>query len=132
MAIDASVRAFLEGPRFAVISTLNQDGTPQQTAIWYELRGDEIVMNTALSRVKANNLARDPRVSVCVVDGYQAVTVAGTARLVNDQSVAQEDIRSLAIRYSGQDEGERRAKQFAQQERVSIYVPLTRIVSYGL
>src|SRR5688500_10358198 len=62
-----AVRAFLdEGPRFCVLATINADGTPQQSVMWYERRGDTIMMNTEISRLKAKNLQRDTRASICV------------------------------------------------------------------
>ena len=48
--LTAAVRHFLETPRFAVIATINEDGSPHQTVVWYLLRGDDIVMNTASCR----------------------------------------------------------------------------------
>ena len=53
-------RAFLNEKRFAVLATINKDGTPQQTVMWYELQGDEIMMNTAHGRLKDRNLAARP------------------------------------------------------------------------
>jgi predicted pyridoxine 5'-phosphate oxidase superfamily flavin-nucleotide-binding protein len=32
-----NVRDFLNERRFAVLATINKDGTPQQTVMWYEL-----------------------------------------------------------------------------------------------
>src|SRR5581483_6186438 len=40
MEIAENVRAFLEQPRLCVMATLNRDGSPQLTAMWYELIGD--------------------------------------------------------------------------------------------
>ena len=93
-------RAFLAEKRFAVLATINQDGTAQLTTMWYELQGDEIMMNTKVGRAKERNLRRDPRISICVEDGYRYVTVSGTARLIDDQPTAQADIRRLAERYT--------------------------------
>lgn len=133
MSLDANVRAFLEEPHFAVLATTNEDGTSQQTVMWYLLRDDMIVMNTALSRVKHNNLLRDPRISICVADGYRYVTIAGTAQLEDKEQVAQADIRELAIRYDGPEEGDRQAReQFAKQKRISIYLPISRVIVYGV
>lgn len=127
------LRRFLEeGPRFAVAATINEDGTPQQTVMWYALRGDEIMMNTARGRVKDRNLRRDPRLSIAVEDGYRAVTIRGTARLVDDQATAQPDIQSLATRYDGAEAAEQQMREiFSKQERVSIYVALERITTHG-
>jgi PPOX class probable F420-dependent enzyme len=122
-------RAFLSERRFAALATINKDGTPQQSAMWYELDGDTILMNTAAGRVKQRNLARDPRASVCVVDGYRFVTVSGTVELNDDQTVAQADIKRLAIRYDGQESGEQQARErFSKQQRVTIRLKIEHVL----
>jgi PPOX class probable F420-dependent enzyme len=132
MALSPKVKTFLSEKRFAVLATINGDGTPQQTTMWYELRGDTIMMNTTATRAKSRNLARDARISVCVEDGYRYVTIPGTARLVDEQAIAQEDIHRLAIRYNGEETAARQmAEQFSKEERVSIYLPIERVVTYG-
>ncbi|HEY2595940.1 MAG TPA: pyridoxamine 5'-phosphate oxidase family protein, partial [Chloroflexota bacterium] len=62
-----NVRAFLEETRFAVVGTTNRDGSPHLTALWYALRGNTILMNTAATAKKVRNLKRDAHASVCVV-----------------------------------------------------------------
>lgn len=124
------IRAFLEERRFAVMATINPDGTPQQTVMWYDLQADEILMNTRRGRVKDLNLMRDPRLSVCVEDGYKYVTLTGTATLIEDQTVAQADIRRLAIRYHGPVKGEEQAQRlFSKQERITIRLHIDRVVA---
>lgn len=133
MSLDATVREFLDEKRFAVLGTINSDGTPQLTVMWYELRDNTIVMNTSLSRVKGRNLQRDTRISVCVEDGYRYVTITGAARLDDDPTTAQADIRALAIRYHGQEEGERQSREmFSRQQRVSIYLPIGKVITKDL
>ena len=131
-ALNDEVRRFLEEPRFAVVATINDDGTPQQTVVWFELQGDEIMMNTARGRVKDRNLRRDPRLALVVEDGYRFVSIRGIARLVADQAVAQPDIRRLAVRYHDEATADRQVQdQFSKEERISIYVPLDRVTSHG-
>ena len=77
-------RTFLEEERFAVLATVNA-GSPQQTVMWYEVRGDTIVMNTKRGRKKDRNLIRDPRASVCIEDGFRYVTLEGTIEIIDDQ-----------------------------------------------
>jgi PPOX class probable F420-dependent enzyme len=133
MALAESVRRFLDEPRFAVLATINGDGTPQQTVMWYVLDGDEILMNTAVGRIKDSNLRRDARVSVCVEDGYTFVTLTGTARLIEDQPTAQADIRRLAIRYHGLEQGNRMAaEQFSRQQRVTVRLPIERVIANNI
>jgi len=130
--LDQSVRAFLDEVRFAAVATINPDGSPHQTVLWYELQGEEIMMNTARGRVKDRNLRRDPRISFCLEDGYRYLTLTGTCVLIGAQATAQDDIRRLAIRYHGQEQGERMSRdQFQQQERVTMRMSIERISAHG-
>lgn len=123
VALNPKIRDFLNEKRFAVLATINPDGTPQQSVMWYELRGDTIVMNTTPTRVKGKNLRRDPRISICIEDEYRFLTISGVAELRDDPDTAQADIRALAIRYHGQEQGERMAREvFAKEDRISIYL----------
>lgn len=132
-AISDVVRRFLEEKHFAVLATIARDGTPHQTTMWYELRGDTIMMNTTRGRLKARQLRHDPRCSVCISDGYRYVTIEGVASLDESLETAQADIRDLAIRYNGPERGQQQAQEyFSKQQRVSIYVPIQHVITYGL
>lgn len=125
-----SIRAFLNETRFAALATINKDGTPQQSTMWYALDGDTILMNTKAGRLKHRNLQRDPRASICVPDGYRWVTISGTVEMNDDQAVAQADIRQLAIRYHGQEKGERQSREkFSQEHRVTVRLKIEKVVS---
>lgn len=116
-----------------MLATVGPDALPQQTTMWYELRGDDIIMNTKVGRLKERHLRRDPRVSICVADGYRYVTITGTAQLIDDEAVAQEDIKRLATRYHGAEKAERQVRdQFSRERRVSIRVPIAHAIEYGL
>jgi PPOX class probable F420-dependent enzyme len=129
MMLSDRARAFLAQERFAVLATINKNGLPQQSTMWYELRGDEILMNTAAGRLKDRNLRRDPRVSICFEDEYSYITITGTAQLIDDQETAQADIAHLAIRYHGEEEGRKQAEEsFSKQTRVSIRVKIEHIL----
>ncbi len=131
MELTEAVRNFLDVPRFAVAATISQDGTPQLTVVWYELRGDEIIMNTAKGRLKELNLRRDPRMSLCVEDGYQYVTIKGTARL--DEVNAQKDIEIISARYVGQERAKEMMRtQFSREHRVSVRLQIEKVSGIGL
>jgi PPOX class probable F420-dependent enzyme len=132
MQLSLQLQDFLSRPIFAVLATINADGTPQQTVVWYEVRGDTLVLNTAAARVKDRNLRRDPRASVCVTDDGYGVTIWGRVQLIDDQTIAQEDIRQLAIRYDGVEAAEREVReQFSKEHRVSIYLQIEHVVPQG-
>jgi PPOX class probable F420-dependent enzyme len=130
--LPAGARAFVEEPRFAVLGTINKDGSPQMTVVWYELQGDTILMNTAAGRRKVHNLERDPRVALTIENAYRYVTLYGRATLEDDQEVALSDIRHLAIRYQGEQEGQRLVdEEFGKEQRVSIRVSIERVDMFG-
>jgi PPOX class probable F420-dependent enzyme len=133
MALSEAARQFLAEKRFAVLATIGADGMPHQTVMWYELRGDTIMMNTAVGRLKDKHLRRDARASVCVAEGYTFVTITGSIQMDEDPTIAQEDIKQLAIRYHGQEEGERQARdQFTKQRRVTLNLSISRVIENGL
>jgi PPOX class probable F420-dependent enzyme len=126
-------RRFLEVHRFAVLATINPDSTPQQSPVWYELQGDEIMMNTRRGRVKDRNLRRDPRCSICVEDGYTWITIRGIARLIDDREVAQADIRRLSVINHGEEIAQRQMEnQFSKQERVTIRLSIEHVTGENL
>ncbi|HEY0070612.1 MAG TPA: PPOX class F420-dependent oxidoreductase [Chloroflexia bacterium] len=128
MVLSDKVREFLTQRRFAVLATINEDGTPQQTVMWYELQGDRIMMNTAAGRIKEKNLKADPRVSFCVEDEYDYVTLTGRVELDYDRERSQADIKALATRYDGAEKAERMMRNtFSKQDRVTIYMTIERV-----
>lgn len=130
-ALTPTVRAFLAAPRYAVLATINESGMPQLTAIWYELHEDTVLLNTAMGRLKHRNLQRDPRLSLCVVDGERYVTLYGRATLVEDQAQAQADDLRLAVHYDGPAAAAERAPLIAQQQRVTIRISITHVHARG-
>lgn len=128
MVLKDNIREFLNQRHFAVLATINEDGTPQQTVMWYELQGDRIMMNTAAGRIKERNLKADPRISVCVEDEYFYVTLTGRAELDYDPERTQADIKALATRYDGAETAERRVRNtFSKQQRITIYMTIESI-----
>ena len=130
--IPDQVRAFLEERRFATLATVNPDGSPQQTVMWYLLDGDEILMNTAVGRVKHRNLEENAQISVCVEDEYRYVSVAGAARLDLDQGRAHADILRIAQRYEGIEGGHAYYdRNFRDARRASIRLKVDRVIHNG-
>jgi PPOX class probable F420-dependent enzyme len=126
------VRAFLDIPRFAVMGTVNPDKSPHLSAIWYERRGDEVLVNTTQQRVKARNLAEDPRVSLLVGESERYVRLDGVARAVAFGDEALRDIRALAVRYDGEEAAERQTRiVWGKQDRVTYLIAIRHLYKYG-
>jgi PPOX class probable F420-dependent enzyme len=125
------VRAFLQEPRFAVLGTLNKDGSPQLTTMWYLLEGDTIVMNTKVGRAKERNMRRDPRISVCVPDGYSYVTISGSVEMIDDPEISQQDIYRLAVRYDGEGSAKQQMEeQFSKETRVTLHLNCEYVIEH--
>ncbi len=122
------VRAFLQERRFAVLGTINKDGSPHLTAMWYLLDGDTIMMNTKVGRVKERNIRRDPRISICFEDaGY--LTISGKAEIIDDPEAAQEDIYRLAVRYNGEETAKKQMEEmFSKEHRVTFRLKCEHII----
>jgi PPOX class probable F420-dependent enzyme len=79
VALTEAQRAFLSGRHYAVIATINADGSIQQTVVWYILDGDEVAISVGAESVKARNLRRDPTIALTVEDGVRYLTLSGAA-----------------------------------------------------
>jgi PPOX class probable F420-dependent enzyme len=78
-------RDVLDGPHIAAIATSNGDGRPQSSVIFVKRDGDAVVFSTIKGRLKTRNMARDPRVSLLVVDeNGRYVEIRGTVEITDD------------------------------------------------
>jgi PPOX class probable F420-dependent enzyme len=124
---EAALR-FLRTPgRFAIVATIDPEGEPHQAVVWYRLDGTTIVINSAVGRRWPRNLARDPRISFAVADGYDWVSLIGTVETIEDQAVAQADIAAMAEAYEDRDEAATSIARFRGQRRVSFRIVPRRI-----
>ena len=82
----------------------------------------KFIVNTSLERVKVKNVMRDDRVALLVHEAYSYLLVEGRARIANERDPLK-DIETLAIRYHGEAEGRKAARNYYwKQNRVSIEV----------
>jgi PPOX class probable F420-dependent enzyme len=97
-------RRMLDGRNYAVVATVNPDGSPQTSVIWIGRDGDDVLFTTVAGRVKHRNLVRDPRVSVTVIDSSDAenyVELRGRASVTPD--VGRQMDTQLSWKYDGRD-----------------------------
>ena len=109
---------FLRGRHVAVLTTLAADGAPVPTPIWYLYRDGTFYFRTASNAVKAENVRRDPRVSICVQDErppYKAVVAYGTAQIEEQQEWLNRAIPRRYLGFIGAMGYERTARQAIQQ-----------------
>jgi len=130
--LSEKARAYLQELHFAVLATINQDGTPQLTTMWYLLEDEgSILMNTKVGRAKERNMRRDPRISICIEDGCDFLTINGTVEMIDDPEIAQNDIYRLSRRYHGEAKARRQMEeQFSKETRVTLRLKPESIIEY--
>ncbi|MCC6673570.1 MAG: PPOX class F420-dependent oxidoreductase [Thermomicrobiales bacterium] len=125
--------AFLSETRFGVLATVNADGSPQQTVMWYlPVDNRTILMNTKKRRVKDKNLERDPRVSLLVEDGQRYVAVRGRISVDDDATRGQETMRTITTRYEGAETAARQMEElYSKQHRITLTLDIESIDTHG-
>ena len=123
---------FTAKPLLGILATVNPDGSPQATPVWYSYDGRHFNTTAFTHRVKVRNIRANPRVSIVVVDtaSYgEPLIVNGTAELV-ENGVAEATVTN-AIRYSGEERGRASAADLtAAGPRVLIRITPERLI-YG-
>jgi PPOX class probable F420-dependent enzyme len=122
-----AARAIIAKKVLAHVASLDPDGGPNVSPVWVELDGDDLVINTALGRAKARNLASDARVAVSMIDpddDRTDITLRGS--VVGFTTIgADEVVDRLAKKYMDMDsypfrrEGEVRVTVRIHPDRIS-------------
>ena len=105
---DATLR-LVDGKNYAVLATVNPDGSPQTSVVWVGRDGDELLFSTVEGRVKHRNMRRDPRVSVTVIDWSDPenyVELRGRVSMTPDHGRRLDT--QLSWKYDGRDPGQDR------------------------
>ena len=102
--LSAATIELLEGRNYAVLATINADGSPHTSAMWVGRDGNDVVMSTVEGRRKHRNMVRDPRVSVTVIDsanGENYVELRGRVTMTPDVGLIVDN--RLSWKYDGKD-----------------------------
>jgi PPOX class probable F420-dependent enzyme len=95
-------KKLLDTDTFVTLTTLRRDGAPHSTTMWAKRDGDDVIISTVESRLKARHIAHDPRVTVSMFDPgnpYNYVTVEGVATMTREGG--RELIDELSQKYTG-------------------------------
>jgi PPOX class probable F420-dependent enzyme len=121
----------LRGTHTAKLATVRKDGRPHVVPIWFVLDGDTLIFNTGDTSVKARNMRRDARVTICVDDEvapYAFIIIEGTAVLEQNSA----DLKLWATRIGGRYMGEDRAEEFGTRnstpEELVVRVTPTKVI----
>lgn len=134
---DEEVWKFVEERKSLQVATLNRDGSPHLTTLWFAVLDGDIVFETFTKSQKIRNLQRDPRIAVLVEDGttyaeLRGVSINGRAELYSEPE--QVHRYALAVMRRNQpeipvDQLDGVARMMAAK-RTAVVVKAERIVSW--
>ena len=125
-------KAFLSYPHYATVATLNADGSPQLSLVWFARDGASLVFTTAADSLKARSLRRNPAASLLINHGGRYVSVRGTAQVGEDTAEGEEWLRRIALRYYDEEEGLRQFAHLRQTPTILVRVVPLKISAVGL
>jgi len=136
---EKEIRRFLmQGTFTGKLATIKKDGSSHIVPIWFVLESSDkngsddreehdIIFTTSGSSVKAKNIERDNRVSICVDDQtppFSFVIVYGTAKIYD---LGQNDelfrfATKIARRYMGKDDAENYGRRNSTEGEVLVRI----------
>lgn len=132
MSVEEYKQFLTKGTRTGKLATVRKDGRPHVTPIWFDLDGDELVFTTWHESVKAANLRRDARVSICVdeeIPPFAFVIVEGTVSITEDADERAYWARRIAARYMGEELADAYGKRNSVEGELMVRVRPTKIIA---
>ena len=122
MSKDEIGRFLMQGTFTGKLATVNKDGSSHVVPIWFVLdngntRGKvgNIIFTTGETSVKANNIQRNNRVSICVDDQispFSFVTIFGTAKI---HPYKQKEVLKWATKIAERYMGKKNAEAYGRR-----------------
>ena len=99
-------REFVRRHRTCVFGHERRSGPPSMSIVYYVMDGDDMLVSTMADRAKARAVARNPQVSLCVLDENWPVSylvVYGQARVETDPGAVVDLMLKVGELMSGQE-----------------------------
>jgi PPOX class probable F420-dependent enzyme len=113
-------RQFVHDHRTCIFGYARKSHGPAMTVVYYVVEGDELLVSTMAQRGKAKAVARDGRVSLCVLDERWPLTylqVYGNGVVDHDPGLAADVLIRVVGLMAGEDVPAERRPQLAQMAR---------------
>ena len=110
---EEELSSFLQKQISLQIGTINKDGSPHLTTMWYFYDGENFIFHTYTKSQKIINLKRDSRITLLTEAGnqysdLQGIIVYGNAEIINGKDSLKEVIRYMEMvgeKYVKDEEG---------------------------
>jgi PPOX class probable F420-dependent enzyme len=94
-----------ETKAFMALATTMDDGTPQNTPIWFNHDDEYILINSAKGRIKDHNMRQRPEVACLIMDPndpYRYLQIRGRVVEITEEG-ALEHINELNAKYTNRE-----------------------------
>ena len=129
--------AFIEEQKSLQVATINQDGTPHLSTLWFAVVDGDIVFETYTKSQKIKNLERDDRIALLLEDGVEydklrGVAINGRAELHTDPAVVHRYALEVMDRNNPDIDREMlsKAAESMALKRTAVVVKADKVVSW--
>jgi hypothetical protein len=123
--------AFIAEANVAVLATVDLRGRAHAAPIWYLYHDGVFIISTGRGSQKHRNVEANPEVTL-VIDRrtlpYYAVMARGAAEI--GESLSDAERLELAVRYLGDEVGNRYVERTAGQDAITIRLKPRRLIEY--
>ena len=127
----------MQGTLTGKLATAKKDGSPHVVPIWFTVDDNDsdngdIVFTTNSTSVKAKNIQRDNRISICVDDQvppFSFVSVEGTAKIQHyKHNELLKWATKIAERYMGKSNAEAYGRRNSEEGLIIVRIKPTKII----
>ena len=129
-------KLLMQGTLTGKLATVKKDGSPHLVPIWFIVDDNDngdIIFTTNSTSVKAKNIQRDNRISICVDDQvppFSFVTVEGTAKIQHyKHNELLKWATKIAQRYMGKKNAEAYGKRNSTEGEILVRIKPIRITA---
>ena len=134
---EEEVTQFIASQKSLQVATINRDGTPHLSTLWFDLVNGEIVFETFTKSQKIKNLQRDNRISCLLEDGLvyeklRGVQINGVAELVDSPDQVHQLAKGVMARNNPEIPAEAldEVAKAMSEKRTAVVVKATKVVSW--
>jgi PPOX class probable F420-dependent enzyme len=142
MSEEEIARFVMQGTFTGKLATVRKDGSSHVVPIWFVLDNENskrrgrignLIFTTYSTSVKANNIRRNNRVSICIDDQtrpFSFVTIFGSAKIhIHKHKEVLKWATKIAERYMGKKNAEAYGRRNSSEGAVLVRINPTRIIA---
>jgi len=127
----SEIQEFLMKPNLARVGTLNPDGSPHVTPIWFLYADGAVTFSVGKSTQKARNLSRDSQVCLCIDEReHPNRTVILNGYVISTGDTSKEYRLRISVHYLGEERGREYAQEMEDFPSIAYRVEPTKIISW--